>query len=493
MTEEETFKSVVKFCSTLGFNIITTNVYENKKITIKCTTCDTEYIRTIATYYRWSKHTHGPVCNHCIKIKQYDNAKTRIAAQEQTLISLFDEFKQLYGKIKVRCKCGTERVTTLSSIELNRGCYNCMESSVPLSEIQAKTKATTFAKYGVEFASQSLEFKTKIKKVNLEKYGVEHASQTVEFQNKIKSTNLKKYGVEHVFQVPEVKEKIKESNRKKHINKSTTFKKEKEYNRKKHINKSTTFKKEKEYNRKKHINKSTTVKKETENLTPLQKQKTTNLKRYGVEYPGQSSIVQAKMRATTLAKYGAEHMLQVPELKAKRDATMLKKYGATQCSHVPEILDKICHRKTIMFELPNKKIVPLQGYEPRVLHWILNLGKDSYIDNVLGRSLTVDDLVFAKKEVPEIWYTFNDKRHRYYVDFSVPKSNSVYEIKSPYTLGKDWDVNISKINGALEQGLRIVVIIWYKTKLIDCIEFNNSDTPDKRIELIKKLELASKA
>lgn len=452
----KTYKSAVDYCATHGFDIITTsdNIRKNMKdLYIKCTTCGTEQIRTIATYYRWSKCVSGPICYHCLKLKQFNEVKERVSARGQIFSSSFEEFKHLYGQIKVVCKCGIERTTTITSIELHRGCYKCMENTVPLSEIQAKTKATTFTRYGVEYASQSLEFKNKIKKINLEKYGVEHASQTAEFQNKIKSTNLKKYGVEHVFQVPEVKQKIRE------------------------------------YNQKKYINKKSQIVKD--NLTSLQKTRATNLKRYGVEYPGQSSIIQAKIRATTLSRYGYEHMLQVPELKAKRDATMLKKYGATQCSHVPDILEKILHRKTIMFELPNKKIVPLQGYEPRVLEWMLNT--NSYFDNVLGRCLTVDDLLFGKKEVPEIWYTFNNTRHRYYVDFSVPKSNSVYEIKSPYTLGKDWDVNICKINGALEQGLRIVVIIWYKTKLIDCIEFTNTDTQDERIDLMKKLKLACKS
>jgi hypothetical protein len=67
-------------------------------------------------------------------------------------------------------------------------------------------KETNLKNYGVEFASQSEEFKNKVKNTCLNKYGVEYPQQSQEVRNKSKNTCLHKYGVEH----PAQNEKIME-------------------------------------------------------------------------------------------------------------------------------------------------------------------------------------------------------------------------------------------------------------------------------------------
>jgi hypothetical protein len=71
-----------------------------------------------------------------------------------------------------------------------------------------RAKQTNLKKYGVEYTSQSKEFKN----TNMEKYGAEYPAQNKEVQQKMKETNLKKYGTEYPFQSKEVQEKIKQTN-----------------------------------------------------------------------------------------------------------------------------------------------------------------------------------------------------------------------------------------------------------------------------------------
>jgi hypothetical protein len=57
------------------------------------------------------------------------------------------------------------------------------------------------------------------------------------------------------------------------------------------------------------------------------KQKSRNLKKYGVEYPNQLEEIKNKRKQTCLEKYGVEHYLQTNEYKEKNRETNLKKYG----------------------------------------------------------------------------------------------------------------------------------------------------------------------
>ena len=73
----------------------------------------------------------------------------------------------------------------------------------------------------------------------------------------------------------------------------------------------------------------------------IEKQRQTNLERYGVENPFQSSEIKEKIKATNLEQYGVEKPCQSSEIKEKIKATNIKRYGFENPFQSPEMKDKI--------------------------------------------------------------------------------------------------------------------------------------------------------
>lgn len=90
-------------------------------------------------------------------------------------------------------------------------------------EVRKKTERTNLERYGLPYLiqrkdvvercrnSHTDESKEKQKKTCLEKYGVEWCSQSKEFREKVKQTCLERYGVENPFQNDSIKEKCKKT------------------------------------------------------------------------------------------------------------------------------------------------------------------------------------------------------------------------------------------------------------------------------------------
>lgn len=274
----------------------------------------------------------------------------------------------------------------------------------------------------VKSTSQGTDTKAKIRETNLERYGVDNVFKNPDIKAKIRATNLERYGVDNVFKSPAVQTKIRATNLEKRG-----------------------------------------VEYAAQDPTVQAKIRATNLERRGVEYAAQDPTVMAKVRETMKATYGAEHMLQVPELRAKRDATMVERYGSIHALQNPELAEKMTKSRfeLVPVELSDGRTVDLQGYEPQALEWLLSTDT-TFIDPVLGRSLHAEDMIFGKTNVPEIFYN----GHRYYTDFAVHNSNTLIEVKSPYTLRADWDVNLEKFRATIENDFALLLVLWYKKRLV---------------------------
>lgn len=68
----------------------------------------------------------------------------------------------------------------------------------------------------------------------------------------------------------------------------------------------------------------------------LNKRKSTNLEKYGVEYASQSKEIQQKVVQTNLAKYGVERPLQSKEIYSKMEGKLVDKYGVINTFQLPE-------------------------------------------------------------------------------------------------------------------------------------------------------------
>ncbi len=76
----------------------------------------------------------------------------------------------------------------------------------------ATKKENNLKKLGVEWHTQTKEWKEKVIQTSVEKFGAEHFSKTQEFKNSVTATNLEKYGVEYASQNKDIMQKIHNTN-----------------------------------------------------------------------------------------------------------------------------------------------------------------------------------------------------------------------------------------------------------------------------------------
>ena len=81
--------------------------------------------------------------------------------------------------------------------------------------------------------------------------------------------------------------------------------------------------------------------------------------------------------------------------------------------------------KLKQYTFPDGVKIDVQGYEPFLLDILVKEGYNS------------SDIITDRTEVPEVWYINNDNKSRYYCDAYIPKTNTIYEVKSIWTYEKD--------------------------------------------------------
>jgi len=224
-----------------------------------------------------------------------------------------------------------------------------------------------------------------------------------------KATNLNKYGVENPMQRQEVVEKLKNNNIEKYG--YTNYTQTKEY-------------KDRLVN---EINPKIVA---------------TNMLKYGVSNVFQSEQIKQKIVETNISKYGKISYNQTDTAKERIKKTNLMKYGVEYPSQNPEILIKSMknsHRyKEYVWNTGEISLV--QGYEPIVLTELENQG------------YKFQDVLTSASDMPEIYYEFEGCSKRYIPDIFIPKKNLVIEVKSDYTLKKEWDKNKAKFEATKKLG-----------------------------------------
>jgi hypothetical protein len=285
-------------------------------------------------------------------------------------------------KIEGKCKTdGCEQIFNKVFRELKQNmtpyCVKCVY------ELAVEKRKKTFVNlYGFEHALQCNEFKNKAMQSNINKYGVKYASQNKDIQEKIKVTCFKNWGVEHALQSELVKQK-----------RVNTCLKNSGYNY------------------------------PMQNQETKEKSKQTSLNNFGVEYPSQSLEIKDKIKKNNLKKWGVEYVLQNEQIKQKGVETCMRKYGVKNPTQNPEIAEKaLSGYKTKYYVFPSGKTVKYQGYENLAL-------------NELIQTISENDILNSRTDVPSIWYTTNDGiSHRHYVDIFIPTKNLCIEVKSVWTI-----------------------------------------------------------
>ncbi len=94
------------------------------------------------------------------------------------------------------------------------------------------------------------------------------------------------------------------------------------------------------------------------------------------------------------------------------------------------------------------EISRVQGFETIVLAEYENNG---YLYN---------DIKTNKIDMPEIWYIgLDDKKHRYFPDFYIPKNNLIIEVKSTWTVTLNDEINQLKYEAVKDCGYKFLLEI----------------------------------
>ncbi len=244
----------------------------------------------------------------------------------------------------------------------------------------------------------------------IEKYGVEHQMKALETKEKFKATCMLKYGVEYPSQVLEVRERVK----------ATCMEK-------------------------------FGVEYAFQAPEVIQKIKQTCLEIWGVEHASQALEIKQKVKETCLANWNVEYTLQAPEIQERIKETCLANWGVEHPMQAPEIAEKVLKSsfRTKTYVLPSGDELLYQGYENFALDELLKT-----------ENVAEDDIVTAKSEVPEIWYTRDGKRHRYFIDLFIPSQNLCIEVKSNYTVTCDVAMNKLKKQATLDTGYKYELRVY---------------------------------
>lgn len=176
---------------------------------------------------------------------------------------------------------------------------------------------------------------------------------------------------------------------------------------------------------------------------------TFNLK-YGVDYPTQNKEIRNKGKETSLERYGFENPAKNEEIKNKintnNQKTCLLRYGVKNISQAG--LDTNSGYKWKEYTLPSGKIIKYQGYEDKLLDELL-------------LEYHEDEILTSRADMPEFWYIGLDgKNHRYFPDCYIPKTNTIYEVKSEWTLNSSFETNILKFNSVRYKGYNLKIMIY---------------------------------
>tara|TARA_R110002074_G_scaffold32309_11_gene90347 strand:- start:835 stop:1716 length:882 start_codon:yes stop_codon:yes gene_type:complete len=134
----------------------------------------------------------------------------------------------------------------------------------------------------------------------------------------------------------------------------------------------------------------------------------------------------------------------------RKKVTCNKNYGTDNPMQNAEIFQKsgINRYKFKAYTINGKKFSHLQGYEPQAIKYLV---EDCGID--------VDSIQSGRK-VPQIRYSFEEKRRMYYPDLYIEEDNLLIEVKCKYTYENMLDLNIAKRKASIDSGYNYKTIIF---------------------------------
>jgi hypothetical protein len=183
---------------------------------------------------------------------------------------------------------------------------------------------------------------------------------------------------------------------------------------------------------------------------------TNNLK-YGHNSPLQNTEILKKAKETLMTNYNVNHNMKSDIVKQGFVNTCLTKYGETHFMKNSEMFDKIsktCYKQKEI--IVNNILYKVQGYENIAIRYLIDNGKSE------------DQFIINNKDIEhyvgKIYWTYNNKNHRYYPDFYLKDEHILFEVKSEYTYNtakKDGSLDM-KINACIALNIPLHILIFNK-------------------------------
>jgi hypothetical protein len=218
-----------------------------------------------------------------------------------------------------------------------------------------------------------------------------------------------------------------------------------------------------------------------------QKQRNTNLERYGVSQNTKRLEIKEQIKQTCLDKYGVENVIQDRKIKQRakkhREETCMKEHGVKSYFAVKEVQDKVketCLNKYgVEFIGQSKEIkdkikeTNLERYgveyitqNPKIFERAQkHSGCAKHFKDLYYRgSYELDFLEkyydkFEIKQGLSFKYNLNEVTKVYHSDFYIPSLNLVVEIKNSYLAKKDESIINLKKQATLDEGYNYIMIV----------------------------------
>lgn len=172
-----------------------------------------------------------------------------------------------------KCRCGNPLLWHVDKRAYRKYCSKKCTAYYSTQDKKQKNLETL----GVEWHTQTQEWKQKTRETSLSRYGANHYSKTKEYKSAVKNTSREKYGVDHIMHLNSAKEKAKR----------------------------------------------------------------TWQEKYGSDNPAKVHYIQHKIKSTNQKKYGESCVLKNTEIQNKIKNTNKKKYGFENAAKNHEIRKKI--------------------------------------------------------------------------------------------------------------------------------------------------------
>ena len=409
------------------------------------------------------KNNIGSLCSY---IKNHDNLLNELELKINDInLILPQKIWFYYNNIDISyqyCQCGKQKVWLGFKHGWRKTCGNkeCIDK---------QRKTTNLKKYGVDNPLKNKNIRDKIKITLLDKYGVNYPIQSISIMNKIKKTIHDKYGVYHPMQSDIIKLK----------NLNTWNNKTDDDLLKIKEKKISTWN-----------NKTEIIKKEIDN-----KRKTTNLKKYGVEYIINHIETKEKIKKTLKDKYNVNNsQFENPTIRKKSSITykknkikqLIKQLTDKQCTYIQHINNNDSLSYTLLCNRTNKKFnISYTSLKLRLSH---NMEISPFFYKKHGQSDIENEFKNFINQFSKYESNLKNIIPPYEIDIYIPELKLAFEFNGLYwhnELHKDKNYHLNKTKLCEKKGIQLIHI-WednwiYKQDIIKSMILNKLGKTPNRI------------